>query len=952
MRLKPIHIYMRTLFYSATFLLCSILFGSLRAQVVTIDPPFATQSDNITVTFDASQGNAALVGVNQVYAHTGVVTSASATNTSWLHVVGNWGTADATVEMTNIGNNKHQISYNINQFYNVPSGETVQRLAFVFRNADGSIVGRATDGSDIFVDLFNQSFAVSIVSPYNNPLIQNNDSVNVNVLTSSAATIDLYVNNTLINSATNATQLTDVVYANTYGPGKHYIWVEATDGTNTDRDTVYFINRPNPTVAALPAGLQKGINYTSNTTATLVLFAPFKDFVYVIGDFNNWEIDPDYYMNVTPDGETYWLELTNLTPGEEYAFQYLIDNEQMRVADVYAEKYLDPWNDQWIDAATYPNLKAYPAGKTTQPVSILQTAQTPYQWDSSINYTRPKRTDLVIYELLVRDFVSTHNYQTLIDTLDYLDNLGINAIQLMPIMEFEGNESWGYNPAFFFAPDKYYGTKDKLKEFIEECHRRDIAVILDIALNHSFGLNPMVRMYFDPTAGQYGQPTANSPWFNQTPTHDFNVGYDFNHQSPHTKEFSKRVMAHWVNEYKIDGYRFDLSKGFTQNYTLGNVGAWNAYDQSRVDLWNEYGAHIWGIDPTSFLILEHFADNSEETALANSGFMLWGNMNHEYSEGAMGYPSNFSWGDYKNRNWNSPHLISYMESHDEERLMFKNIEYGNSSGSYNVRNITTALERVECAANLFYTIPGPKMLWQFGEVGYDYSINYCPNGTINPDCRTANKPIKWDYFTDYHRNKLYNVMSELHKLKTDEPAFETTNYNLYTWDRTKRVNLWHPDMDVVAVGNFDVIQLQMDPNFSKTGKWYEYFTGDSVNVTNVNDLITLAPGEYRLYTTKRFSQPDLNLGIDKILPQQLEAMVYPNPANSSATVEYLVNNNQAVTLTLTTITGKQVATYNQAATKGLNQVQIEELKELPSGFYLIHVQGESNSTTLKLQVVK
>lgn len=99
----------------------------------------------------------------------------------------------------------------------------------------------------------------------------------------------------------------------------------------------------------------------------------------------------------------------------------------------------------------------------------------------------------MVYELLVRDLgLENRNYQTLTDSLDYLANLGVTAIELMPINEFEGNDSWGYNPSFYFAADKAYGDRHSLKTFINECHNRGIAVIQDIALNHSFGQNPMV----------------------------------------------------------------------------------------------------------------------------------------------------------------------------------------------------------------------------------------------------------------------------------------------------------------------------------------------------------------------------------------------------------------------------------------------------------------------------
>src|SRR5690606_14971977 len=212
------------------------------------------------------------------------------------------------------------------------------------------------------------------------------------------------------------------------------------------------------------------------------------------------------------------------------------------------------------------------------------------------------------------------NYATLADTLDYLANLGINALQLMPVNEFEGNSSWGYNPSFYFAPDKYYGAKNDLKQLIDECHGRGIAVILDVVLNHSFGQSPMVQLYFE-----NGRPSAGNPWFNAEPMHPFNVGYDFNHESEYTKAFVKDVLRFWMEEYRVDGFRFDLSKGYTQKNsgTSDNaVGAWSAYDASRIALWKDYNTFIRSIDQDCYVILEHFAEDSEEQVLAAEGMML------------------------------------------------------------------------------------------------------------------------------------------------------------------------------------------------------------------------------------------------------------------------------------------------------------------------------------------
>ncbi len=160
--------------------------------------------------------------------------------------------------------------------------------------------------------------------------------------------------------------------------------------------------------------------------------------------------------------------------------------------------------------------------------------------------------ELVIYELHIRDFVGTRAIKTVMDTLDYLERLGVNAIELMPINEFEGNDSWGYNPSFYFAPDKAYGTENDYKRFIDECHKRGIAVIIDMVLNHSYGQSPLVQLYFDPTAGDYGQPTAQNPWYNEVCPHEpYCWGYDFDHESAQTKKFVDRVNRFWIENYKV-----------------------------------------------------------------------------------------------------------------------------------------------------------------------------------------------------------------------------------------------------------------------------------------------------------------------------------------------------------------------------------------------------------------
>ncbi len=603
----------------------------------------------------------------------------------------------------------------------------------------------------------------------------------------------------------------------------------------------------------------------------------------------------------------------------------------------------------------YPNLKPYPAGKTESLVSVLQTAQSEYQWQVT-DFERPPKEKLVIYELLVRDFSSQKTYQFLIDTLSYLKSLGVNAIELMPVMEFSGNLSWGYNPVYHTALDKYYGTPNKLKEFIDLCHQNGIAVILDMVLNHTENLSPFAMMWWDEINNR---PAANNPYLNPVAPHPYSVFNDFNHESSATKYFVDRVNEYWLKEYKFDGYRFDLSKGFTQKVsseaTAGN------YDQSRINILKRMADKIWEFDSTAYVILEHFAEDSEEIVLSNYGMMLWGNLNYNYNEATMGYndsnKSNFSYISYKNRGWTNPYLIGYMESHDEERLMYKNLQFGNSSGSYNIKLLGEALNRIKLAAAFFFTVPGPKMIWQFGELGYDISIDF--NG------RTGEKPVKWDYYSDPRRKKLYKVFQSLIDLKMNYEVFSTDNFTLDVSATVKKINLYHPTMDAFIIGNFGVVTLNPGQNFSKTGWWYDYFSGDSVEVTNLTAPITLAPGEFKIYTSSKLPTPeaDILLEVETEEPVIVNSFNleqnYPNPFNPSTKISYQIpaslNPSQGgtlVTLKVYDILGNEIATLvNEEKSPGTYEVNFNAIN-LTSGVYFYRMKAGKFVETKKMVLLK
>lgn len=908
------------------------------AQVVSLSPAFATQFDQVTIVYDASKGNKALQGQSTVYAHTGVITNLSATPNSWRYVQGNWGTDDAKVKMTNLGNNLFSITYTINTFYSIPQGEQVLKLAFVFRNQSGSIVGRETDGSDIFVSISNGAFQARFETK-DAQILKTSQTLNLKAISSGKASLKLFRNGLQIASLANDSLINFTEPANSLSSGKYTYVFEAFKNGNFFRDTIYAVFVTTPSIASAPIGTKDGINYISDTSVILQLHAPFKEYVFVVGDFNNWEFDTKYFMRKSPSGQKFWLPINGLTKGQNYRFQYVVDSTQIRIADVYAETLLDPNNDPFVPSVTYPNLLSYPNGKTTEYVSVLNTQKETFNWQYSDNFTRPAVEKMFIYELHLRDFIARHDFQTLKDTLAYLSKLGINTIELMPINEFEGNESWGYNPSFYFAVDKYYGTKNAMKAFVDECHKLGIAVVIDMVLNHSFGQSPMVRLYFDKTNNR---PSADNPWFNQSDKHPFGVGYDFNHESQATKDFTDSVIKFWIKEYKIDGYRFDLSKGFTQKSTT-DVGAWGVYDAGRIAIWKRIYNKVRTYDSTCYLILEHFADNTEEKELANYGFMLWGNMNHNYNEATMGYvnSSNLNGGDYKTRSWTKPHLVTYAESHDEERLMFKNIQFGNSLGTYNVKTLKTGLRRIEAAMCFLIPQQGPRMIWQFGELGYDYSIDF--NG------RVGNKPIRWDYFTDASRKRIYEVTSILGWLKNTQPSYSTNNYVFNASAGVKLYKVNDATLNTVCVANFNVKTDSIIPTFQHTGVWYELFTKDSINVTDVQQKIILQAGEYKFYVDKQLNPPTTLTSIQTKNKNELDAEVYPNPVIDEIYIEW-TKIEAPMKIEIYDLLGKKLFSKNVNSTLGIEILTKLELG-LEAGTYIITLQQSDKAYKQKIIIL-
>ena len=854
----------KTLLFTIIGLLFSVVSW---AQLVTTNPAFITESytGNVEITFDATQGNAGLsTYTGDVYAHIGVITDKSSSGSDWKYVVTPWPTTSnlaqantAKNKLTSLGNKKYMLTLTggVRAFFGVSATDKVTKIAIVFRSADGSKTGKTTAGGDIFVDVYEAGLNVGFTNPAADKAVTVNTTETITFTSSITANLELFINGSSVATAPSATTLSKPY---TYSETKDYqLIAKATAGAETKYDTVNVCVPAAPQTQTRPAGTQPGINYIDGSTVTLVLYAPGKGNVFVLGEFNNWIQLNAFQMK--KDGDYFWTTLSNLTPGRIYGFQYLVDGT-IRISDPYAEMVLDPWNDKWINEKRniYPNLKVYPEGKTEGLVATFQTNKPAYNWEVT-NFQMPERENTVIYELLLRDFTSEKSLQAAIAKLDYLKTLGITAVELMPVQEFDGNNSWGYNPNHFFAPDKAYGSEQVYKQFIDECHKRGIAVILDVVFNHATGLFPYAKMWWNATSSQ---TAANNPFFNVTAPHPYSVFHDFNHEYQPTRDYFKRVLQFWINEYKIDGYRLDLTKGFTQNSSTESTAS--NYDQSRINILTDYYNAAKSAKSDVMFILEHFCASNEETELANRGMYLWRNVNNAYSQAAMGYQSDSDFGGMNSllRRW-----VGFAESHDEERNFFKAKTYG--IGTVKTDSVYR-ISRVPLNIAFTTLVPGPKMVWQFGEMGYDYSIEALGG-------RTSEKPSAFAWLDLSSRKAAYDKSSKIITLRKLYPtAFTQGNFalNIYTndWTNGRRIALTHADLNMVVLGNFQPSgSTTTNPNFPKAGTWYELLTGEVLNVTNTNMTISMNAGDLKIYTD-RIVNPGSGLKEAKI---DINCTVYP-----------------------------------------------------------------------------
>lgn len=674
-------------------MLLGIMALSVRAQIVTTSPsPVTQESSPIVITFHAAEGNGGLKGLvksTAVYAHTGVILKGQS---NWSHDP-KWLDNSDKYKMEWVSSSTYQLTIpSIKEYYGLADGEEVSKLAFVFRNADGSKEGKTASGGDIFVDVVQ---AGEVTDPVNDPV------------------------------------------ARTY-----------------------------------PGGVpEMGPVKQSDGSVLFCLAAPGKEYVNIIGSWNDYKQAADTYYQDYEGVRYFWWKVDGLKSATDYLYYFIVDKATY-VGDPYARLVLDQDNDKYIPSDVFPDMPAYPSGHAFKvPVAVYNSEADTYNWKNT-DFKGVDKSALVIYELLIRDFTGTEGeargngtVRGVINKLPYLKSLGVNAIELLPIMEFAGNLSWGYNPNFYFAPDKAYGTPDDYRELIDAAHGQGMAVILDIVFNQTDGQHPWWVMY----------TPATNPLYNASAPHSYSVLNDWKQEHPLVQRQFCDALRYWLTAYKVDGFRFDLVKGLGDDNSYKAVydkskNTWsgvteentNAYNATRVARMKALHEAMREVNPNAYFINENLAGAEEENAMAADGELNWANINNASCQFAMGWPSdcmlNRFYAPDDSRTVGS--TVSYAESHDEERMAYKVGAYG-ASGIKG--NIPMTMRRLGSVAAMMLMSPGAHMLWQFQEFGADQTTK---NSGGND---TGNKTVVWNYLDNPDRAALKDTYSTLIKLRSSYP---------------------------------------------------------------------------------------------------------------------------------------------------------------------------------------
>lgn len=778
----------------------------VRGQIVTTEPAVLQESSqNVVIYYHADQGNKGLINQpssEPIYAHTGVITNRSTSASDWKHAPA-WLDNAAKYRLTYVSENLWKLDMgDIRSYYGITDPtEKVRQLAFVFRDATGGKQGKTASGGDIFVDVVDAGLQVTLTSSLDGTLVTpGHEKVTFTASCTQPATLVIDIDGTPVANRQDATSLTaDYTFT---ANGQFTVTATATinELTATDQLTISYPKASQQ--QDYPGGVPRmGAVRQADGSVLFCLAAPLKSSAILVGAWDDYQVLDSRSMSYQDyEGNRYfWARVEGLAADKAYPYYYLVDGTG--VGDPYARLVLDPENDKYIPESVYPGLIPYPADKVSGgvPLAVCQHNINDYDWQvTGFKGVAPER--LNIYELLVRDFTGTEGKALGDGTIraaqariPYLKAMGINAVELLPVNEFNGNISWGYNPNFYFAPDKAYGTPADYKAFIDACHANGIAVILDMVFNQTDWQHPWYRLY----------PEGSNPFYNATAPHAYSVLNDWNQGNPLVQQQFEDCLRYWLEEYRVDGFRFDLVKGLGDNDSYANSGdaATNAYNASRVARMKRLHDAMKEVNPDAYFINENLAGAQEENEMAADGQLNWANLNTQGCQYAMGYQANSGlerfYAPSDSRLWGS--TVSYLESHDEQRLAYRQ----NQEGASGVRgDITASMHRLGSAACQMILSPGAHMIWQFSELG-NFDNTKDAGGGNNTDPKT----VRWNLYDNASRRGLYDSYSQLNHIRIKNPELFARgadfrgNVGAAWWGMGRTMYLSNQGKELIAVIN-------------------------------------------------------------------------------------------------------------------------------------------------------
>lgn len=536
------------------------------------------------------------------------------------------------------------------------------------------------------------------------------------------------------------------------------------------------------------------------------LFAPRNQEISLISTFSDWKEIP---MKKGEDG--YFRVKVDLEDGD-YQYKFRVKSNSPNLLNQWVDVN-DPYMAE-MDRTSENGIVHVKEGKR-----ILDT----YTWQYD-DRPLPENQDLVIYEMQIADFCGkgtaledTTKIRRVIEKLDYLEELGINAIALMPVTEYDGDYRWGYLPRFFFALESSYGKPQDFKQLVDECHARGIRIFIDCIFNHTNDPSPLLmidRDYWYYHDRHYPEDDANY-WGPELSYEN----YDENLDIRPTWNFVSDIVHFWIREYHIDGIRYDAVRQIA-NYDFFK---W-LFNQAKEATANK----------PFYQIAEHIPDSSTVCSPEGVFDSCWHESFRYFLKDALtGENLNFeelkSAIDARQQGYcGTASVINYLATHDREHMI---VELGDK-GIFD----QPAFDRVKLGAILQMTAPGIPMLWMGDEFGQ------CTHKT---EVTTEPNQLDWSLLENQLNRDLFEFYKQLIALRKQKTSLAADNMEFFhenAEDKVLAYVRWNEDGErVVIIANFSdqPYKTYEVPHFPADGTW-KIWTGDhSVDVKDGNMTIDL-----------------------------------------------------------------------------------------------------------------